>query len=119
MEVHYTMREFITWWLEELAKRPTWKSPTCGRKDHADHYRFGNIELVERSENSREMNQRIPHHMRVRPVELRSPRGTCMKFSSIGEASRITGIPRSLIQMELDGKIKRPGQKFGFKYTQK
>lgn len=119
IEVEYTLREFVTWWLVEILKRPAWRSPTCGRKNHDDHYRFGNIELVERAENLSEMNKRKPYSARFVPVLWRVSENQTIRFQSLGEASRISGVPKHLIQLELDGKLRKPYRKFGFKYARK
>lgn len=57
-ERSYSSRDFIGWWLREIAKRPSWRRPTCGRKDHSRGYSFGNIQLEEQSENTAERNSR-------------------------------------------------------------
>lgn len=111
VELQYTLREYVTWWLHEIKKKHHWKSPTCGRLDHDDHYRFGNIIMQERAENTRERLRRIPDART--PVERHFPDGTVLKFNSVGEAARVTGIFESLIWSELEGRIsKRNGKPF-------
>ena len=51
--VDYTLREFVGWWLENIEGQ-SFKNPSCGRIDHSKGYFFGNIEIQELSENSRE-----------------------------------------------------------------
>lgn len=118
IEVHYTCRQFVTWWLIEIEKRAAWKSPTCGRINHNDHYRFGNIELQERAENTREMAKRLPRSVSHVKVERVFPDGTILKFNSVGEAARVTGIIPSLIKSEIDGTIpRREGKSYFRKAT--
>lgn len=107
IEVQYTLRQYITWWLHEIKKRDSWKSPTCGRLDHDDHYRFGNVEIQERADNTRERCIRRPQAELLVKIDRVFPDGTVLKFNSLGEASRVTGFPKSLIQSEIDGTIAR------------
>lgn len=50
VEVKYTSRDFITWWLKEQEMLKL-KRPTCGRINHSGNYEFGNIRLEEYNEN--------------------------------------------------------------------
>jgi hypothetical protein len=68
IQVKYERYEFLAWWTEQLKTRPKWKQPTVGRKDHNGHYEFGNIQLEEMSENSKEMRRRVGTIRPLRPV---------------------------------------------------
>lgn len=54
VRVKYGSRDFISWFVNEIKnKNPI--SPSVGRIDHSKDYEFGNIEMVERGDNTREM----------------------------------------------------------------
>lgn len=55
--VKYGPREFIAWYVSQLESN-NFKRPAVGRIDHGGHYEFGNIEMVEGSDNTREMIKR-------------------------------------------------------------
>lgn len=50
IEVKYSSREFIGWWLEEI-KIFQGDRPTISRVDHDGHYEFGNIKIEDHLEN--------------------------------------------------------------------
>lgn len=57
IQVEYSSREFIGWWMSKI-KYFKGKTPSVGRIDHEENYCFGNIELVDLSDNVRERNKR-------------------------------------------------------------
>jgi hypothetical protein len=69
IQVKYTSRQFIAWWLKEI-KTFYGDDPTIGRIDHDGHYEFGNIEIISRSENSTERNIRKPSYCTPIPVDV-------------------------------------------------
>ncbi len=92
IEVKYTSRQFIAWWLENI-KSFTGTKPTIGRKDHAGHYEFGNIIIQDRSENSIERNNRVPPHFKAKPITILNPKTNRLKkFKSRNEAARFLNI---------------------------
>jgi hypothetical protein len=54
IKVLYSSYEFVKWWSKEIKKKPPMKNPCCGRIDHSKHYSLDNIEIVEKSDNSKE-----------------------------------------------------------------
>ena len=76
IEVTYGSKDFVRWYMGEYAKRKNWKRPTVDRLDHDKDYCFGNIRLVECSENTEERNKRIGNPFSYMP---RDSRGVCMK----------------------------------------
>ena len=50
IQVKYSSREFVGWWLEEL-KSFKGKKPTVSRINHDGHYEFGNIKLEDHFDN--------------------------------------------------------------------
>lgn len=89
--------------------------PQCGRKDHAKNYSINNVEIIERADNLREMNTRKRPYKRDYILALVAP-NFCFYFASVMEASRICGIPASLIQAAVDGKLESPIPKIEFRY---
>jgi len=57
IRVEYTVREFVGWYLENI-KKFKGQDPVVGRIDHARNYSLDNIEIVSRSENSKEATER-------------------------------------------------------------
>ena len=62
------VRDFMGWWLKELE---SFKGtiPTCGRIDHSRGYFWDNIEMQDKSENSREVRQRTKYRRGGRPIK--------------------------------------------------
>ena len=69
IEVKYSSRDFIGWWLENI-KSFSGENPTVSRIDHNGHYEFGNIKIESRSENSQERNQRVGPFRNLRTVNV-------------------------------------------------
>lgn len=99
LEVEYSSRDFITWWLNEISKKE-YTDPTCGRLDHSKSYRFDNIRIEERTDNTRERNSRC-RFTKSRRILCSGPGGDMAEFYSIGSAAKFTGIPRSTIHRSL------------------
>ena len=104
----YSPRQFIAWWLLEISKRPAWHKPTCGRKDHAKGYYFGNIRLEEQSENTAERNER-----RGNPGKTRAVDSICLytgeiigRFPSKKEAAYAHGVSEKTVYNHCIGKTK-------------
>lgn len=57
IEVKYTSRQFIAWWIRKI-KKFKGKDPTISRINHAGNYEFGNIRIESRSKNSSESRRR-------------------------------------------------------------
>ena len=57
IKVHYSARDFVGWWIENF-KTFKGDSATVGRIDHDDDYRFDNIIIQSRSDNSKEVYPR-------------------------------------------------------------
>lgn len=115
VEVRYSPREFINWYLEELEKN-NFTDPVVSRIDHDGHYEFGNIRLEERSSNSSEARQRNRHKV-AREIHVfdKSKRETFIVTGSI-EAERLTGINRGTINRYLNKK-QRPKESCRFSFA--
>lgn len=109
IRVEYSSREFIGWYLAEAARRDI-SNLVVGRIDHAQNYRFGNIELQTATENAKERIARCGG-FKARPILIR--RYSDGAFVAIArdsaEATRITGIRH--ISEYASGKWKRNGAK--------
>lgn len=114
IRVRYTAREFIGWYLWQLEQKKL-KKPSCGRIDHDKDYEFGNIEMVEHSENSREANLRWGSRRNVKVTAKVSKHW--LYFSCVGEAARVFRVSVYLLRSHLDGKIKSPVAGVKFRYT--
>lgn len=69
IEVKYTSREFIGWWLQEI-KKFNGEDPTIARIDHDGHYEFGNVRIESRSDNSKERGARLGPFMNYRAINV-------------------------------------------------
>lgn len=108
IRVEYNAREFIGWYLEEI-KKFKGNIPSVGRVDHDKNYCFGNIEIQELSENSRERMRRLPMPLKCRSVVLCDPetKEPIMRFTSIAEAAKFLTIDAASIGHYLAGKSKK------------
>ncbi len=114
--VHYTMREFVGWWIANL-KTKKWKAPTVGRIDHSLGYSFDNIEMQERADNTREVHKRLGQCGGVdeRKVEIRKD-GKTQKFPSTRAAARWLKTSQSNIIRYCQGSVARPSLGFEARY---
>lgn len=97
-KVRYKLRDYISWYIHEANKFPKymWPELVCGRIDHGDDYRFGNIQLETKTSNSLEVITRYKNQLKkslLKPVEMTCDHcGVVMKrFSSITEFIESTG----------------------------
>lgn len=110
ISVEYGPRELIGWYLNNIYNF-TGKNPEIGRKDHSKNYSLDNIEIVSKSENSKEMIKRtgnIPNKKRSKSVLAFSNYNGEMiaAFYSIGEAGRYLSIDPSNVSRSI--KMSRP-----------
>jgi hypothetical protein len=111
--VSYTVREFIGWWLQEKKKRKKWHRPCAGRIDHGKGYFFGNIELIEISENTAERNRRYTSR-----VIVFNPKTNVLKlFSSLKEAAEFCGCHQNNIAAACEERGRRTLSGFRFYYA--
>jgi hypothetical protein len=115
IQVKYSKRDFMGWFIYHYNKK-AWKFPATGRIDHSKHYEFGNIEMVERSDNTKERHARCGHpYERVKIVAV-GPSNIQLWFYNSGEAARVCGVPKSLLDLHLSGKMESPIPQFVFRY---
>ncbi|MHA2202614.1 MAG: hypothetical protein ACW991_02885 [Candidatus Hodarchaeales archaeon] len=87
IKVKYTTREFISWWLEQIKTRKYWKCATVSRINHDKNYEFNNIKLEEKSENSKEVWNRIIPNAR-KPVNIFKNKKFIKRLKSVTDAAR-------------------------------
>lgn len=100
IKVTYSAREFIGWYLEKISYFFGDK-PQVGRIDHEKNYCFENIEIISKSENSREMLFRTgnkPNKARQKCVKVLDKSGVLVKkFDCISEAAVFLGVWASTV----------------------
>lgn len=75
--------------------------------------------MQERAENTREMNRRRDGNKNYVNIVAEGPSKLRLVFSTVAEAARVTGAPRSLLEAHLSGKIESPVPQLVFRYTLK
>ncbi len=122
ISVNYSSREYVGWYLENLKTRE-WHDPTVGRLDHDGNYCFENIEMQERSDNSRERNVRKPSagipvfQTRKKIVAYRDNNIPFITFLSVGAAATHFGRCVPAISNVLAGRAKCLSNGIRFKYA--
>lgn len=87
IRVLYSSREFITWYLKEITKIDL-TDPVVSRVDHSKSYTLDNISLEERSENSKEVCNRLgPPTAHHKSVLVKDHRGS-FTFSTLNDACK-------------------------------
>lgn len=113
IKVEYEIQEFIKWWIHNFYKMSL-KQPSVGRIDHSKNYSFDNIEMVERSSNSKEMIARTGGNLRRNPVVLVKD-DFCMAFSTVNGAATFAKVSPHLICLRRIQKLKKES-KLNFNY---
>jgi hypothetical protein len=103
----YGPREFIAWYLVEYSKRTEWKRCHVDRISSDGNYEFGNIQLLEMSENTKKRNDLYGNPSASEKIQIAYPCGKIIVFESIREASRETGLLRRTIQQRVRNILKR------------
>lgn len=121
IRVEYSSLEFVKWYLVQI-KLKQFEMPNVGRINHDKNYCFSNIEMVEKSENSRERIRRCgapakhPNHLRAVYVIDRITDKIISKYNSLLEAAEATGTPRKRVWDICNGR--RPGtRRLRFEYV--
>lgn len=112
----YSLPEFRKWWEKEL-KKFKGKTPTISRLDHEKDYSFDNIEIMDKSDNSIERQERLGppkgKTIKIKGVKVKTKK--IFLFRSMYEAIKVTGDCKHSIKLRMSGKIKRPSVK-GYMY---
>lgn len=98
IRVEYETREFMFWYMEKL-KTFSGVDPVVGRIDHSKNYSFGNIEMISRTENTKERNERYGNPTAAKPVVVTKLDGSFVaEYPSGRAASRATGVCQADVQ---------------------
>lgn len=112
IRVEYEAREFIIWYLEKL-KTFTGTFPVVGRIDHCRNYSLDNIELIDRSANSKERHVRCGPtrpQIPVVAIDIRSGKEVG-RYASICEAARSTGVRMGQVAKHVAGIVRAPNRR--------
>ena len=102
VKVEYSKNEFKDWYLKEYRKF-NGVFPSIGRIDHEKNYRLDNIEMVSKSENSKERHKRVGPTMERRAVwAVDTETMNVRLYESITAASKETKYNHSTIQRHID-----------------
>jgi len=116
IQVTYSSREFVTWWLEAMRNFPTGAKLTVNRRDANLNYSFDNIELVPWAQNVAEANRRTKANSTwVYCVDSKALLG---KYSSETEAAVAHGMDLQTVSKHCRRKF-TPGRstgKIAFRY---
>lgn len=110
VEVRYSSRDFVAWYIHQRGLRK-FKKPSVGRIDHSGHYEFGNIEMIERGDNTLEMLKRTGGN-KVGITTALVFKDKTMAFCSVGKAAKHLGTRHSILQERMKYKpFAKPGNK--------
>lgn len=99
IRVEYSAREFIGWWIHNKSQK-SWRIATVGRLDHSKNYCFENIEMQEKSDNAKEVHERLYKNNPIRSMKCISINGDEIKeFDSQKAASEHFGVSRALVNL--------------------
>lgn len=105
IKVTYSCREFVAWWLSAI-KNFDGIDPTVSRINHDDDYRFDNIRIESRSENSKERLRRNPHQHRLRkPVYIFKNGKFIRRCASVNAAAKSLSVTASHVSAALNGRV--------------
>lgn len=111
IEVKYTSRQFIGWWLSEI-KYFKGKKPTIGRINHDGNYEFGNIIIQDISDNSIERNKRVPSFLKPKKV-ICTNNNIKLEFESINRAAKYFNVNSIFLYNLIKNKKIFKGYSFG------
>jgi hypothetical protein len=114
IEVRYSAREFVGWWIHNI-NHFKGEKPTVGRIDHDKDYCFENIIIQSRSENSREVYERLGKAPIKNKIVVSFLNGKKEKiFNSCSDAARYYNISQQYVSLICRGK--RDMTKNGLKF---
>jgi len=112
IQVKYSAREFVGWWLNQISKK-SFKKPTVGRIDHSNNYELGNIELVEFIDNLKEAKKR--NGSPIKPIVRMSDSGEEIAiFQNCSRAAEFYNIKRINVWFSAAKNVHYSKQKFKF-----
>lgn len=112
----YEPREFIAWFVVQYSSKKEWNRATVDRIDSNGNYEFGNIQLIELSENTKRRNLEHGNPSASKIVmTFDGKSGELLLIGSKRETERLTMVNRRDMTRSCDtGKSLRNG--FSFKY---
>jgi len=120
IKVEYSTREFVGWYLENI-KNKRFKKPVTSRIDHSKNYCFGNINLEECSENTKERCVRSKHTLGIGSVKRQKyvmcfKNGKHIATGTLKDVCNIFGMCRGAISQLCHGKNKKAKNRWVYKY---
>lgn len=116
IDVYYSMREFVAWYLIEIDKF-TGVAPSVGRKDHSKGYSFDNIQIESLSDNVKERIRRVGPTKPYRAVKIFKDGKLWKTAKSTFEASKLTGVQAAHMSKYCTGKLDKSVTGFSFRYA--
>lgn len=107
IKVEFSREEFIKWFVD-VYKAKNLRNPDVGRIDHSKNYTIENIELIEKSENTKERNLRLGNPHPKKPVVCidHKTNRIISRFESAIDGAKILGVCQSSIWKVCNGKRK-------------
>ena len=107
IRVEYTTREFVAWFLNALPAYQGVGHPTVGRINHEKGYRFDNIRVESRQDNTREMCFRMNRDFQKKTIRARSSKtGKVIgKWNSIIETVEANGCSVTTVSRHVNGHV--------------
>lgn len=115
IKVEYGLNEFREWYLKNAQ---TFKRPTVDRKDHLKNYSMENIQIVEKSDNSKERIKRAGTPLAMKPIIMMTKNGFVFlkEFESAYHAAReINGLAGSIYHVLNKRRLSHKGYSFKYK----
>lgn len=114
IKVNYSLKEFLLWYFENAKG---FKRPTIDRVDHEKDYCFSNIQIVEKSDNSKERIERAGTPLPRRKVIMTTKCGIFIReYESAYHAARdINGHPSNIGHVCKGERISHRGYSFKYK----
>jgi hypothetical protein len=107
IRVEYSFDDFLSWWIQEKDLNPHLEKYSVGRKDHTKNYSLDNIELVSKSQNSKERINRKGTPIPRRKVSVFKGKKFIRTFESAKAAAETLGLHQSNIIEILNGNTYR------------
>lgn len=98
VQVKYSSRDFIAWWLREAKGRRG--RLVCDRIRSSGHYEFGNVQLITQSENASRQDR-----VNLRPVKNLL---TGKSYPSLKAAAKAAGVSIAIVCCNCRGRRKVP-----------
>jgi hypothetical protein len=114
IKVEYTARQFVQWYLDNIVNFKD-KNPCAGRIDHSKNYRFDNLAIISRSENSKEANVRCAHERSQKIlIKDRVTNQSLFIAKSQAYAAKITDHSQSSVWRDINNRLVKSNMPFKF-----